>query len=108
MKNIYILYLLLALSNVACAQQNTDTLFVAHWNLENLFDTTDDLKTNDEEFLPSGSKEWNGERLAKKMYNLSLTKNNKVQFYLFMVCLHLCILYRLNFTCDILLKEDKV
>ncbi|MCK7524361.1 MAG: hypothetical protein MZV64_45365 [Ignavibacteriales bacterium] len=31
----------------------------------------DDPKTEDEEFLPSGPKEWNGERLDKKMYNLS-------------------------------------
>ncbi len=71
MKNIYILFIVLALSNIACAQPTKDTLFVAHWNVENLFDTMDDPKTSDEEFLPSGSKEWNDERLDKKMYNLS-------------------------------------
>ena len=71
MKNIYLLFLLISISAIACAQQKNDTLFVAHWNLENLFDTNDDPKTEDEEFLPTGSKEWNEERLDKKMYNLS-------------------------------------
>jgi len=71
MKNIYLLFIVLALSNFACAQKDTDTLFIAHWNVENLFDTSDDPKTEDEEFLPSGIKEWDDERLDKKMYNLS-------------------------------------
>ena len=71
MKNICLLLIVLTLSSFACAQKNDDTLFVAHWNVENLFDTTDDPKTSDEEFLPSGAKEWNGERLDNKMYNLS-------------------------------------
>jgi endonuclease/exonuclease/phosphatase family metal-dependent hydrolase len=71
MKNIYILFIALMISNAACAQQNKDTLFVAHWNLENLFDTIDDPKTEDEEFLSTGSKEWTDERLDKKLYNLS-------------------------------------
>ncbi len=71
MKNIYLLFIILNLLNSACAQSNHDTLFVAHWNVENLFDTVDDPKTEDEEFLPSGPKEWNGERLDQKMYNLS-------------------------------------
>jgi len=71
MKNICLLFIVLALSNTACAQTETDTIFVAHWNVENLFDTTDDPKTVDEEFLPASEKEWNNERLDKKMYNLS-------------------------------------
>lgn len=48
-----------------------DTLVVAFWNLENLFDTIDDENKNDGEFLPDGSKEWTEERLDKKYYNLS-------------------------------------
>ena len=71
MKNIYCLIYNIPFSNFACAQQTNDTLFVAHWNVENLFDTIDDPKTEDEEFLPSGAKEWTDERLDKKMYNLS-------------------------------------
>lgn len=60
-----------ALSIFSFAQIKNDTLFVAHWNLENLFDTIDDPKTEDEEFLPGGSKEWTQDRLDKKIYNLS-------------------------------------
>ena len=71
MKNIYLLFIVLALSDTACAQTHNDTLFVAHWNIENLFDTTDDPKTEDEEYLPASEKEWNDERLDKKIYNLS-------------------------------------
>ena len=48
-----------------------DTLFVAFWNLQNLFDTVDDPEKNDEDFLPDGNLEWTEERLDKKMYNLS-------------------------------------
>ncbi len=48
-----------------------DTLYVAFWNLENLFDTVDDSLKNDEEFLPAGGKEWTNERLDKKYYNLA-------------------------------------
>jgi endonuclease/exonuclease/phosphatase family metal-dependent hydrolase len=71
MKNIYFLFIVLTITNFACAQQNNDTLFVAHWNVENLFDTIDDPKTVDEEFLPTSEKEWNEDRLDKKLYNLS-------------------------------------
>ncbi|MFZ1520182.1 MAG: endonuclease/exonuclease/phosphatase family protein [Ignavibacteriaceae bacterium] len=70
MKLINFLMILLTINSVACAQQKSDTLFVAHWNVENLFDNVDD-KTADEEFLSSGSKEWTNERIEKKMYNLA-------------------------------------
>src|SRR4030066_242109 len=49
----------------------TDTLFVAFWNLENLFDTIDDPNKDDQEFLPDGLKEWTKDRLDKKIYNLA-------------------------------------
>jgi endonuclease/exonuclease/phosphatase family metal-dependent hydrolase len=66
-----LIVLIFSLTIVSCAQVKQDTLFVAHWNLENLFDTVDDPKTFDEEFLPNGQKEWTPERLDKKLYNLS-------------------------------------
>lgn len=71
MKVFYSIITILFFSNLACAQQVNDTLFVAHWNVENLFDNLDDPKTEDEEFLSSGTKEWTDERLEKKMYNLA-------------------------------------
>jgi hypothetical protein len=52
-------------------QNNSDTLYIAFWNLQNLFDTIDDPFKNDEEFLPNGALEWTEERLDKKMYNLA-------------------------------------
>lgn len=47
-------------------------LFVAFWNVENLFDTTDDpLVEGDEEFTPQGPKEWSQDRLEIKLDNLA-------------------------------------
>ena len=51
--------------------QKADTIVIASWNLENLFDTTDDPGKNDFEFTPEGRKQWTQERLDKKLYNLS-------------------------------------
>jgi predicted extracellular nuclease len=54
-----------------CNAQTEDTLVVAFWNLQNLFDTIDDPNKNDESFLPDGDMEWTEDRLDKKMYNLA-------------------------------------
>lgn len=62
------------LFNSSCNAEHklkSDTLFVAFWNLENLFDTFDDPDKDDQEFLPDGVKAWTEERLDKKMYNLA-------------------------------------
>ncbi|NWF88956.1 MAG: hypothetical protein HXY50_05775 [Ignavibacteriaceae bacterium] len=58
------------------SNQKPDTIFIAFWNIENLFDTIDDPNIEDEEFLPSGEKEWTEERLDKKMYNLARVFNS--------------------------------
>ena len=72
-KIFFITLLILYFFNSFAASQNknNDTLFVAFWNLQNLFDTKDDPLTKDEEFLPEAEKEWTQERLDKKLYNLS-------------------------------------
>lgn len=45
-----------------------DELYVAFWNVENLFDTVDDPKVEgDEEFTPTAPKEWTQERYEKKL-----------------------------------------
>lgn len=54
----------------------SDTLLIAFWNLENLFDTIDDPNKDDQEFLPDGLKAWTEERLDKKMYNLARVFNS--------------------------------
>jgi endonuclease/exonuclease/phosphatase family metal-dependent hydrolase len=71
MKKLLSAFLLLLITNNFAFQQSSDTITVAFWNLENLFDVIDDPQKEDEEFLPSGDKEWTAERLDKKMYNLS-------------------------------------
>ncbi len=48
-----------------------DTLYIASWNIENLFDATDDINKEDEEFLPDGRKEWTQERIDNKIKHLS-------------------------------------
>ena len=51
--------------------QNQKYFTAANWNLENLFDTTDDPNKNDVEFTPESKKEWTQERLNEKLSNLS-------------------------------------
>lgn len=46
--------------------------YLAFWNVENLFDTEDDPTVAlDEEFTPSGAKQWTADRLQRKLDNLS-------------------------------------
>lgn len=74
MKRIYSLLLVLFITTsifCKCSENPDEYLFVAFWNVENLFDTTDDSDKSDEEFLPSGSYEYTEERLERKMYNLA-------------------------------------
>ncbi|MBL7972448.1 MAG: endonuclease/exonuclease/phosphatase family protein [Prolixibacteraceae bacterium] len=44
---------------------------VVSYNVENLFDTLDDPKIPDEEFLPESEKKWNSERYRKKLEDLA-------------------------------------
>lgn len=44
---------------------------IAFYNLENLFDTIDDPKTNDAEFLPSGKSNWTRERYNTKLAHMA-------------------------------------
>lgn len=44
---------------------------VAFYNLENLFDTIDDPKTDDAEFTPGGSGRWDTQRYNTKLANLA-------------------------------------
>lgn len=44
---------------------------VAFYNFENLFDTIDDLNTNDDEWTPTGAQRWTDEKYQQKLQNLS-------------------------------------
>ncbi len=72
MKTVSIFFILLfGALNLFAQQSSRDTLFIASWNLENLFDTVNDSLKDDEEFLPDSIKHWDSEKLEKKLYNLS-------------------------------------
>jgi len=69
---VYPLILVISLSIfLHCTQEPDEYVFLAFWNVENLFDTVDDPTKNDDDFLPTGIYEWDQERLERKMYNLS-------------------------------------
>ena len=44
---------------------------VAFYNFENLFDTVDDIYTNDDEWTPNGTQNWTTEKYNQKLLNLS-------------------------------------
>jgi hypothetical protein len=44
---------------------------IAFWNVENLYDTINDPRKNDEDFLPQGPNVWTGERYRRKIGRLS-------------------------------------
>ena len=44
---------------------------VGFYNLENLYDTIDDPKTNDEEFLPTGAKLYTGSLYKEKLNHMA-------------------------------------
>jgi predicted extracellular nuclease len=46
-------------------------LHIAFYNQENLFDTIDDPRKNDNEFLPSSKKEWNTEKYTNKLNHMA-------------------------------------
>ena len=74
MKKLSILFVFFVFINYSFSlarNSSSDTLFVASWNVENLFDTIDDPGKIDEEFLPGSKKDWTNERLDKKLSNLA-------------------------------------
>ncbi len=44
---------------------------IAFYNIENLYDTINDPKVNDEEFLPYGEKLWDAEKYKQKLENIA-------------------------------------
>lgn len=48
-----------------------DGLAIAFYNVENLFDTIDDPRTNDSEFLPNAKVAWNTERYFHKLNQIA-------------------------------------
>ena len=69
-KSITLLVVLFSIFTVSAQEKKYKVHTVAFYNVENLFDTTDDTKINDEEWLPSGGQNWTPEKYQKKLQNL--------------------------------------
>jgi|TARA_B110000902_G_scaffold29614_1_gene32009 predicted extracellular nuclease len=68
----YSLCVVIAFLCFSCSEQELTTTTVGFYNVENLFDTKDDLNTyKDEQFTPKGDKRWNRVRYASKLQNLA-------------------------------------
>lgn len=72
------LFLLLILGSFASCQQKLQSLkrpsngfSIAFYNVENLFDTIDDPRINDRDFLPDAKVAWTSERYAHKLTQIS-------------------------------------
>ncbi len=57
------------------AQESAGQLYIAFWNVENLFDLTDDPGVDDEEFTPVGEKRWTRQRLLNKFHGMTRVLN---------------------------------
>lgn len=73
MKKIIIIILALFLGSflTVSAQKEKGVAAIGFYNLENLFDTENDPKTNDEQFLPEGDYRWTPDRYQHKLDNMS-------------------------------------
>lgn len=65
------LILFFGLKSISVAQSSYQVSAVAFYNLENLFDTINDPTTNDEEFLPQGTKRYTDKVFREKLGQLS-------------------------------------
>ncbi len=66
-----ILILLLSCASQKPKKRDADGLEIMFYNLENFFDTIDDPKTMDEEYLPKADKRWNTDKYNTKLKNIS-------------------------------------
>ena len=65
-------FAIIILFNAIILKSQKDISVIAFWNVENLYDTINDAKIDDEEWLPTSKNKWNTERYSKKLYNTSL------------------------------------
>lgn len=57
----------------AFERKNEQALRIAFYNVENLFDTINDPNTNDEEFLPTSDRKWDGFKYYEKLDHIYKT-----------------------------------
>lgn len=66
----FILILLIPFTLSCQSHLENNEIFIATWNVENLFDTEDDPFKDDSEFLPESKKQWTDDKLETKLTNL--------------------------------------
>ena len=67
------LALFLMLTATSQSQEAFSTFTAAWWNVENLFDTRDDPRTNDDEFTPQGDLHWTRHKMWHKLEGIHKT-----------------------------------
>lgn len=73
MKHLGLAALLLLMSLTSQAQPEPRQVSLAWWNVENLFDTRDDPRADDDEFTPDGERRWTRRRLDAKLRGIYRT-----------------------------------
>ena len=73
MKKIVWLILIILVPYMLYGQEKriNGEFMIVFYNVENLFDISDNNSTLDDEFTPTGEKQWTGERYQKKLDDLS-------------------------------------
>ncbi len=72
MKKTFLLFFTLVFANMIFAQNKEyKVATLGFYNLENLFDTENDPAINDEEFTPTGGRQWDEKKYSAKLENLS-------------------------------------
>ncbi len=72
MKNTkFLLFFIVLYFTPLFSQGEGGTIYIASYNVENLFDTINDPAIDDEQFLPSDSSNWNSEKYHTKLKNLA-------------------------------------
>ena len=66
-----LLFLFFGVLQANAQQKNYVIHTVAFYNFENLFDTINDLKTNDDEWTPAGAERWTSKKYRHKLENLA-------------------------------------
>lgn len=65
------LLLFLGITALSAQEKQYKPYTVAFYNVENLFDTINDMGKGDDEFLPNGTQAWTGEKYRRKLANLA-------------------------------------
>jgi len=70
-KSFFILACLVTAGNLHAQDKKFKVQTIAFYNVENLYDTVNDTKVNDEDFTPNGKQYWTSAKYKKKLANLA-------------------------------------